>query len=99
MVLVAESGQGACCPSIFSSYVFSLRVVASRTRLPVVTSSIDTAIKVTLHLLVLGKKKVWLMEKMIGNRKRLESNGLFSSAAHIPLDKCFTVPSSSPSHF
>lgn len=63
------------------------------------TSPIDTAVKVTPHSLVLGEKK---KNKCLGdgemtrNRKCLESNGLFSPTAHIPLHKCFAMPSSSP---
>lgn len=45
------------------------------------------------------KNNAWLVEKLITNRKCLESNGLACLTAHIPLPKYFTKPSCSPSHF
>lgn len=40
-----------------------------------------------------------LVEKIITNRKCLESNGLVCLTAHIPHPKNFTKPSCSPPHF
>lgn len=99
VVLIAESREGACRLRTFGW----LRVQFEGGHIMYRATCSDFICRYSYEshtaLSCFGKKNCLGDGKMIRNRKCLESNGLFSSTAHIPLHKCFTMPSSSPSHF